>query len=151
MEKQCIHDQASSETQGFKVEGDGKETGSKKNEEKEGGGAGKGKGAALSFLSPSLPLSLFFSLPFSFWPPSPLKPWVSEDDDRVAIKITSLRKTLTNLNQWQFVSDYMTLFSEHMLPPFALISDFRNQNTREKCFQDFCESYMLLPDQFEVH
>ena len=33
---------SSSETQGFNGEGDGKESGSVKNEEEEGGGAGKG-------------------------------------------------------------------------------------------------------------
>ena len=59
----------SSETQGFKGEGDGKETGSEKNEEKEGGGAGKGKeeGEALGIFS-----TKSFSQPFAFlscyWP-----------------------------------------------------------------------------------
>ena len=134
MEKQCIHDRASLETQGFKVDGDRKETVSEKNEEKEGGG-GRGRegkrGRPFLPLPLAPPFSSFFSLPFSFPPPSQWKPWVSEDDDRGAIKITSLLKTLTNLNQWQFVSDYMTLFSDHILPPFALISDFRNQNTGE--------------------
>ena len=37
------NDEESSETRGFKGEGDGKETGSEKNEEKEGGGGGKVK------------------------------------------------------------------------------------------------------------
>ena len=61
--------QTSSETQGFKGEGDGKETGSEKNEEKERGGAGKGKeeGEALGIFS-----TKSFSRPFAFlscyWP-----------------------------------------------------------------------------------
>ena len=46
----------SSETHGFNREGDGKETENKKNEEKAGEGEGN------------------FSLPFSFPPPTPLKP-----------------------------------------------------------------------------
>ena len=59
----------SSETQGSKGEGDGKETGSEKNEEKERGGAGKGKkeGEALGIF-----FTKRFSQPFAFlscyWP-----------------------------------------------------------------------------------
>ena len=56
---------SSSETQCFN-EGDGQESGSEKNEEKE-----------LPCPSPSF--SSFSSLPDSFPSPSPLKPWVSED------------------------------------------------------------------------
>ena len=76
----------SSKTLGFKGEGARKETGSEKNEEMEGEGQGKKKKKekALPFAllpSPSPPpsFSSFFSLSFSFQPPSPLKPWVSED------------------------------------------------------------------------
>ena len=62
----------SSETQGFKGEGDGKETGSEKSEEKEGEGQGP-------FPAPPPPFLVFLA-PISFPPPSPLKPWVSEDE-----------------------------------------------------------------------
>ena len=58
-----------SETRGFKGEGDGKETGSEKNEEKEGGGAGKVKaeGKALGIFSKKIfvDCSLFLSC---YWP-----------------------------------------------------------------------------------
>ena len=71
----------SSETQGFKGDGKGRERlGAGKKKERGGEGRGKGTHFPLSLPLPSPSLSFFaapsLSLPF----PSPLKPWVSEDD-----------------------------------------------------------------------
>ena len=71
----CSNMDASSETQGFKGEADGRETGRKR----------RGRGPfPPPFLSPSFPC---FSRSHFLPPPSPLKPWVSEGDMDVIQKI----------------------------------------------------------------